>query len=233
VDVSLPLAFAVGLLSTLHCIGMCGGIMGALSFGLGEGVRARPSGTLLFLLAYNAGRIASYTLAGALVGAVGEEVLSLVAPGHAFLWLQWIAALILVAVGLHLAGWLPALARIERLGAPAWRRLEPIGRRLLPVETLGQALAYGAVWGWLPCGLVYVMLIGAATRGSWAGGALYMLVFGMGTLPALLATGLMAGRLFQLGRSRRLSRVVGGCIVALALGSLVFPDLLGVERVGQ
>jgi hypothetical protein len=60
-----------------------------------------------------------------------------------------------------------------------------------------------------------------------------MLVFGMGTLPALLATGLMAGRLFQLGRSRRLSRVVGGCIVALALGSLVFPDLLGVERVGQ
>jgi sulfite exporter TauE/SafE len=229
VDLSLPLAFTVGLFSALHCIGMCGGIMGALSFGLGQGVRRRPFATFLFVLAYNGGRIASYTVAGALVGALGEGILARLAPGQGLQWLQWLAALILVVVGLHLAGWLPGMARIERLGAPVWRRLEPLGRRLLPVETLPRAFAYGAVWGWLPCGLVYVMLIGAATRADWAGGAAYMLAFGVGTLPAVVGTGLMAGRLFQLGRSQRLRRVVGAGILLLGLASLVFPGLLGVD----
>ena len=228
-DLSLPLAFTVGLFSTLHCVGMCGGIMGALSYGLSPDIRRATPLFMAFLLIYNSGRILSYGVAGALMGSVGGKLLELLGPGQGHGWLQWGAALIMVLIGLHVAGWLPRLAQVERVGVPLWRLLEPLGRKLMPVTRLPQAFVYGLIWGWLPCGLVYTMLISTATRVGMLDGALYMLAFGLGTLPAVLAMGALAGKLYRVARIPYLKETVGVIIVILGLLTLWFPELLDLS----
>lgn len=214
------IAFGVGVVSALHCVGMCGGIVGALSFSLPPEQRAVPRRLAAYLLAYNLGRIASYAAAGALFGWLGATL----AADGARLWLaeglRLAAALAMVGIGLYLGGWLPRFASVERLGAPLWRSLEPLGRRLLPVRTLSRAALLGSVWGWLPCGLVYSMLIGSPAQGGAAAGALYMGLFGAGTLPTLLAAGLLAGRLYRLGQDRRFQTVAGLAVVCVGLLTL-------------
>ncbi len=227
-DLSLPLAFTVGLFSTLHCIGMCGGIMGALSFGLPASLRQSSARFSLFLLAYNGGRVISYAIAGALLGWIGEALFGVLGAGQGHRLLQWFAALFLVLIGLHIAGWLPRLAQVERVGVPLWRHLEPLARRLMPVQTIPKALLYGAVWGWLPCGLVYTMLLSTAAKVGPVNGALYMAAFGLGTLPAVVATGLLAGRLYRFAGNPYMKSVVGLCIILMGLVTLWFPDLLDV-----
>jgi sulfite exporter TauE/SafE len=213
-------AFGVGVMSALHCIGMCGGIVGALSFSVPPDRRAGPLRLLPFLLAYNLGRIASYAAAGALLGWLGA---SLVADGTR-VWLaeglRIAAALALVGIGLYLGGWMSRLASLERLGVPLWRRLEPLGRRLLPVRSLFRAALLGVVWGWLPCGLVYGMLIGSPAQGGAMAGAFYMGLFGAGTLPVLLAAGLLAGRLYRLAQDRRFQAVAGATTILTGLLTL-------------
>lgn len=225
-DYSLPLAFTVGLFSSLHCVGMCGGIIGALSFGVPATVRQSSSGYLLYLLTYSLGRILSYAVAGAMIGLVGEGLLELMGAAGGRRWLQWAVAIVMVAIGLHVAGWLPRLVSIERLGGPLWRYLEPIGRRLMPIRSIPQAFAYGAVWGWLPCGLVYTMLISAIAKVDALQGALYMAFFGLGTLPAILATGFLAGRLLQLASKPMLRVGVGLSIVVMGLLTLWYPEVI-------
>lgn len=225
-DLSLPLAFTVGLFSTLHCIGMCGGIMGALSYGLPADIRQNSSRFILFLLIYNSGRILSYAVAGALLGLLGSGLLSALGEGQGHRWLQWLAALMMVLIGLHVAGWLPKLAQVERVGVPLWRLLEPLGRRLMPVESMPKALIYGAIWGWLPCGLVYTMLLSTATKVGPVNGALYMAAFGLGTLPSVVAAGLLTGRLYALARNPTIKIVVGFTIILVGLLTLWFPELL-------
>jgi len=226
VDYSLPLAFTVGLFSSLHCVGMCGGIIGALSFGLPPSVRQTNSRHLLYLLAYSVGRILSYALAGALIGLLGEGLLELIGSSQARRWLQWGVALVMIIIGLHIAGWLPRLILVERLGGPLWRTMEPLGRRLMPVRTLLQAFAYGVVWGWLPCGLVYTMLISAIAKVDALQGGLYMAFFGLGTLPAILATGLLAGRLYQMASNPVLRMGIGLTVVVMGLLTLWYPEVI-------
>lgn len=215
------IAPVVGLFSAMHCIGMCGGIVGALTFSLPERVRNEPRRLLAFTLAYNAGRIVSYALAGALFGWLGALVFAAANAGAAAWVLRLTAAVITVAMGLYIAGWLPRFARLERLGEPLWRTIEPWGRRLLPVHTLGRAVLYGAVWGWLPCGLVYAMLIAAPAQSSMLGGALYMTLFGLGTLPIMLGTGMLAGRLRGWTGKTVLRQLAGLGVVALGLFTLL------------
>jgi sulfite exporter TauE/SafE len=189
-ELSLISAFLVGLLGGGHCVGMCGGIVGAVSLSL-PGQKPRPS----FQLAYNAGRIASYTLAGALAGLLGASSLFLqhLLPIEKGLYL--VASLMLVALGLYLAGWWRGVLVLEKAGGLLWKRLQPLSRHLLPVRNVRQGFALGMVWGWLPCGLVYSVLVAALATGSAWNGAALMLAFGLGTLPTLLAMGLAAVRL--------------------------------------
>jgi sulfite exporter TauE/SafE len=216
------LAFLVGLLSALHCLGMCGGIVGALAFSLPLEIRRDGPRLVLFLVAYNLGRAASYALAGAAFGWLGEALMATGAAAWPHRLLQWLAAMVMVGIGLYIAGWFPRFAQVERIGEPLWQHLEPLGRRLLPVTTLPRALIYGAVWGWLPCGLVYTMLIATPAQGGPAAGALYMALFGLGTLPAMLAVGLLTGRLHTWARDRRIQIAAGLSVIALGLFTLGF-----------
>lgn len=222
----LLVAFAVGLLSSFHCIGMCGGIMGALTFGLPVEIRASGQRVLPFLLSYNLGRILSYSLAGALFGLFGATLFDGLAPWFGQSWPQRLAALVMIIIGLNIAGWLPQLNLIERLGLPLWKRLEPAGRALMPVRTLPRALLYGLIWGWLPCGLVYSMYVAAAGQASALSGALLMLLFGLGTLPAVLMTGLLAGRVQHWIRHPGFRSVAGGSVALFGLLVLVYPAFL-------
>ncbi len=179
--------FLIGLLGGTHCIGMCGGIVGALSMGAGS----RPS----LHLAYNFGRIISYGAAGAVAGALGGASLALSGQLPVRIILFVLANLMLVALGLYLIGVTRALAFTERFGQKLWRHLQPFSKRFLPARSVAQAFPLGLVWGWLPCGLVYSALVTALTSGSALRGAGMMLAFGAGTLPTLLLAGLLAVRL--------------------------------------
>jgi sulfite exporter TauE/SafE len=220
VEFGVATALLAGLLGGVHCVGMCGGIVGALSLGLPERSRWRVAGVLPYLIGYNAGRLFSYTLAGALVGGIGALAGNLMAVNLAQQLLQVLAGLFMVALGLYLGGWWFGLNRLERAGGVVWRRLEPIGKRLLPVRGAGHALALGLVWGWLPCGLVYSVLIGSAAAGSAGEGALMMLAFGLGTLPNLMAMGLFAARLAAWVRRLWVRRMAGAMVVGFGLVSL-------------
>lgn len=200
-------ALILGLLGGGHCLGICGGLMGALTLAIPPEQRARR---LRLLLAYNLGRILSYAAAGLLIGLAGWAV----ASSPAAMLLRVLAGLLLIAMGLYLAGWWSGLTRIEAVGRHLWRHLQPVASRLMPVSSLPRALLLGAVWGWLPCGLVYSTLLWASSQGSPGESALLMLAFGLGTWPVLLATGMAAERLTALLR-RRGVRIAGGLLVIL------------------
>ena len=200
-------ALILGLLGGGHCLGMCGGLMGALSLAIPA---ERRHQRLRLLVAYNVGRILSYTAAGLLLGLAGWAL----ASGPLAAVLRSIAGLLLIAMGLYLAGWWSGLTRIETLGRGLWHRLQPITRRCMPITSLPRALLLGGLWGWLPCGLVYSTLLWAASQGDALHSAALMFAFGLGTLPVLLATGLAAERLVGLLR-RRGVRVAGGLLVIL------------------
>lgn len=222
----LPVAFAVGLLSSFHCIGMCGGIMGALTFSLPSGLRDQMGKMLPFVLAYNLGRLLSYGIAGALFGLFGAGLFDMLEPWLGQGWPQRLAALVMIAIGLNIAGLLPQLAGIERLGGMLWRGLEPFGRALLPVRALPQAFLYGMVWGWLPCGLVYTMLVAAAGQGSPLSGGAMMVAFGLGTLPSVVMTGVLAGRVQHLARRPGFRLMAGAGVALFGVVALAYPSLM-------
>ena len=200
-------ALILGLLGGGHCLGMCGGLMGALTLAIPPEQRGRR---LQLLLAYNLGRILSYATAGLLFGLAGWAV----ASSPAAMLLRIVAGLLLISMGLYLGGWWSGLTRIEALGRGLWRHIQPVASRLLPVSSLPRALLLGALWGWLPCGLVYSTLLWAASQGDALESGLLMLAFGLGTWPVLLATGMAAERLTALLR-RRGVRMAGGLLVIL------------------
>ena len=190
IELSLLAAFMVGLLGGGHCVGMCGGIVGAVTISL-PGSKPR----LGFVLTYNLGRILSYTIAGGLAGAVGASsfFLAHILPVQNVLYA--LSSIMLIVLGLYLAGVWAGVTHLERAGGLFWRKLQPYSRRFIPVQNLRQSLMVGAIWGWLPCGLVYSVLIAAIATANPVQGATLMLCFGLGTLPTLLAMGLAAVKL--------------------------------------
>jgi len=217
-ETSLFALFVVGLLGGGHCLGMCGGLVTAFTLQLPTGVRRAP-----FLLGYNVGRIGSYALIGALLGGLSGAGLTLLAT-RPFQWaLYFIANLMLIGMGLYLAGMSSAVTRIEALGRPLWRVLQPRLARLLPVRSPAQSIAVGALWGWLPCGLVYSASLSALAAANAAGGAMTMLAFGLGTLPNLLLMGAFADRLRAQMQKRPVRLLTGLAVTAIGLYRLAEP----------
>jgi sulfite exporter TauE/SafE len=206
-DTGYLAVFLVGLLGGTHCMAMCGGIVGALTVGTPPGRRHWP-----LHLAYNLGRIASYALAGAVMGAVGQAGLLLEGALPVQMTLYVLANLMLVALGLYLVGVPQGLTFLERGGQKVWARLQPLTRRFLPATSVSRALPLGMLWGFLPCGMVYSVLSMTLLTGSALRGAGLMLAFGLGTLPNLLLAGFLL---------RRFRDVVQGRAVRIAAGLLV------------
>lgn len=232
--ISLLPVFLIGLLGSVHCVGMCGGIVGAFSSAPAGPLRkpfpvavvgAAPGIALAEVidggaraLAYNTGRIGSYAIAGAIAGGTAGGAATLSGLSILQVGGYWLANLMLVALGLYLAGAWHGFARLEAAGQVLWRRVQPLTKRIMPLDRWWKVLALGSLWGWLPCGMVYGVLVSATFSGSAVSGAAVMLAFGLGTLPMLLTMGLL-GQQMRAWSQRRAVRLVGGLVV-LAFGVL-------------
>jgi sulfite exporter TauE/SafE len=217
---SLSAAFVVGMAGSVHCLAMCGGISGAL------GMRARsaaiPQRAATLTACYQIGRLTSYTLAGAVVGAFSGLMQGMFDLQRAALIARILAGLVLVGVGTGvLFKWRP-LAVLERLGGRLWRHLAPLAR-IIPPQGVAGSLLLGMLWGWLPCGFVYSMLIFAALKGGALQSAAMMLFFGLGTAPAVFGAGLLSAGVRRFTLARGLNTVAGWLLLAFGALTIVGP----------
>ncbi len=219
-SLAFPTAVLLGLLGATHCVGMCGGIAATVGISHGQQQQARGIG---LTLSYNLGRILSYMVAGALIGLLGHQF----ASGTAALVMRTLAGLLLIAMGLYVAQWSLLVTRLEQAGGYLWRYLRPLAARLLPADTLPRALALGLIWGWLPCGLVYSTLLWSSAAGHWLDSALLMAGFGLGTLPAMVTTGLLAQQARALMQRQGLRRGAGVLIILFGIYTLPLTALTG------
>ena len=207
-DITFFTLFLLGFFGGTHCVGLCGGLSSAFALQLPPHLNR-----LGLIVLLNLGRISSYVLIGLIVGLVGQIGISL----DDTRWLQnglYVAAnVLLLLLGLYLAGLSTAATQIERIGRPIWKRLNPILNRLLPIKSVPACFGVGMLWGWLPCGLVYSASLYALGSGNAVQGGLYMLAFALGTLPNLLAMGIFAAQLKTL-LQRRAIRLCAGLLVA-------------------
>jgi uncharacterized protein len=230
-----------GLASSMHCLGMCGGAMSAMmltakpklanaqfatfpiaSLSSARSIVTSPAMTMTHLplvLAFNGGRILSYGVAGAVAGTVGSGagVLLMSDAMPLRLALFVVANITMLLTGLYITGWTKGLAPLERAGQYLWRYLAPYINKFLPVETLLQAALLGTMWGWIPCGLVYAMLVVALASGSTLNGAATMMAFGFGTLPAMTMAGMLSAQIRTKFRDKRLRMSAGLVVIIMAL----------------
>lgn len=221
-EISLIAAFMTGLLGSLHCVGMCGGIVGALGMSLPAETRTRLWRLLPYQLLYNSGRILSYTLAGALIAWLGSETTSHFDQSGSSVG-KWLSGLFMIALGFYIAGWWQLLGILERAGSHLWKYLQPLGQHFLPVNNPLQAFGLGLIWGWLPCGMVYAMLAFALSSQDIVQGARIMLAFGLGTLPMLFLMGGAASRLSDFVHRPLVRQLAGTLILLFGLYSLFAP----------
>lgn len=212
----LTAAFVTGLLGSAHCVGMCGGISGL--FAVNAAVSSIKTQTPK-AIAYNLGRILTYAMLGVVVAVLGKTMVDSIPTMAAPVRLA--SGMLIILIGLQLAFNWRILTPLETAGAKLWRTVAPAAKGLLPVESSGQALGLGLIWGMLPCGLVYsVLLLAASTTDPVSGGAV-MLAFGLGTMPAMIATGLSASKLSQFMNRNRVG--AGLLIVLIGIATIAMP----------
>lgn len=214
----LSAALLAGLVGSAHCLGMCGGIAGL--FAVNAEV-ASMRGSITTAIVYNSGRVITYAILGTIVAALGSVVVK-ASPSLA-IGIRMLSGVIIILVGLKVAFDLRALNVIERIGGTVWARIAPAAKMLVPVTSLPRAFALGLIWGWLPCGLVYSVLMIAATSADPAGGAATMIAFGIGTMPAMILTGLGAARISNVMQRRGTRIGLGLLVVAMGLVTIAMP----------
>ncbi|WP_395343257.1 sulfite exporter TauE/SafE family protein [Ningiella sp. W23] len=220
-EFNLLSAFLMGLAGGVHCVGMCGGIASAFSFAIPKG-----ESKIVYILSYNSGRIASYTMAGALTGFLGAIASSAITTTLPILTM--ISALFLILLALYISDVYKGLSYFEKAGGYLWRKIQPLSKKCLPFKNPSYALAYGAVWGWLPCGLVYAALTWSLAAGDAVSGALFMLMFGLGTFPALIATSLGASYIIPILQHRAFRYIVALCLIIFSF-VLIFNMVHGIK----
>jgi uncharacterized protein len=215
--VALIIAFNLGLFSTVHCVGMCGGILTAMMFAGPETEQKNKLKIFNRSLAYNSGRISSYSIAGLLSGLLGMQFTSLFQNSNAHLILQSIAALVLIGLALNILGVLPFKKVTESFGMIVWKRIQPLGKHFYPVNSLSRAFLLGLFWGWLPCGLVYSALLLSLSAGTPVNGMLIMFFFGLGTLPAMLTAGYFSDYLNRVKTNSTLKIITAVLMILIAI----------------
>lgn len=214
----LSTALFAGLLGSGHCFGMCGGIAGGLG---AMSASQRRSEIWTSALLFNFGRVITYCLLGGVLAVLaGGAGTAFQVPG----WGKWLRVATSILIGLiglrYLLGW-NALAVIEQAGAGLWRRVSPLAMKAAARPGPAGRLMLGMSWGFLPCGLVYTLLLTAASMGQWLTGALVMLAFGVGTLPSMLGLTVAAPSLATFLSDQWTRRLIGLSMVVLALWSVL------------
>jgi len=212
--------FSIGLLGSGHCLGMCGGLTAAFSLSMES---SNQGSRLLKLCGYQIGRISSYMLIALLFGYSLEALSNWLQIKPMLNGLRTFANLMLIAMGLYIARWWVGLQWLEKKGAIVWRHIQPLTQKLVPVRHVSQSLALGLIWGWLPCGLVYSALITSASYAQGQLSALYMLGFGLGTLPSMLLTGLAADKIKSILATSLFRQAAGMSIIFYAMSQLLLP----------
>lgn len=215
-NIDLLSAFVIGLLGAGHCIAMCGGVSGMLLSALPSQANTQK---WPLIIGYNIGRIASYSLIGAIVGFTGSMAAKSV--GVPLNWLRLVSGFFLILLGLYLGQWFFLLAKIEQGGKLLWRYISPAAKYCLPVDSVKKALLLGAVWGWLPCGLVYSTLTWSLASANPYQGALIMACFGLGTLPALISLSIGVFSLKSLLQSQVFRKIMALSVIAYGIYSVI------------
>ncbi|MBR9727278.1 sulfite exporter TauE/SafE family protein [Shewanella intestini] len=219
-DITVWGAFIVGLMGAAHCFGMCGGLIGAFASSLPKTKQNHLAQQLSFLVTYNLGRMISYTLAGMIVGGGAAALNQLFVIDDYLIYLRFFVGIMMIITGLYISHIWLGLIHIEKLGQFFWQRLQPLTKKLLPINTQKQSFAAGLVWGWLPCGLVYSTLTWSVASGSAIQGGLIMFAFGLGTLPALLSAGLVANKLANFVQNKTVKLLSGLLIIAFGVQTI-------------
>lgn len=207
-------AFVIGFLGSTHCLGMCGGLTVALGMG-------GPKSNRAYLFTYNAGRILTYGIIGGVAGFFGEQVVA--SLPQAGLFLRTLAGALLIAMGLYINQWWMGLTLLEKVGARLWKKIQPLSKFMIPVKTHRQALQLGLLWGLLPCGLVYSTLSWALATAQWQQSALFMMAFGLGTLPAMLSIGFLSQKFLSRLREKRVRVYAGLTIILMGIITIIVP----------
>lgn len=222
-------AFLIGLMGAGHCFGMCGGIVGAFQLSLSNQVLSQSKKRFFFGL-YHAGRLCSYTLMGSLLGSLGM-VFTHTMGWKVLLALRLLSCLMLIVLGLYLLDFWLLLAKLEKIGFVIWRRIQPLTKYFFPVDKAYKALILGLLWGWLPCGLIYSTLTLALSSAQGLAGGTVMLCFGLGTLPAMLLSGVIADKYKKI-MHRKVFRVGVG-FAFLLFGFVSFNHLVLLQTTGH
>ncbi|MCL6271008.1 sulfite exporter TauE/SafE family protein [Sansalvadorimonas sp. 2012CJ34-2] len=217
-ELSLTAAFLLGLLGAGHCVGMCGGIMAALSLHRPDENRWSLH-NLSIIFGYNLGRITSYAIIGLLMGLLGWFIGGF--SRETSIALRIFAGIMLIAMGLYIGGWWMGLTRLEKMGHGIWSKIQPKASSMLPIHNPGKAIMAGLIWGWLPCGLVYSTLVWAAASSDALQSATLMFAFGVGTVPIMFATGLLAQQMQALFQSKVFRS--GAAILVILFGIWTIP----------
>ena len=209
-------AFIIGLLGSGHCVVMCGGISTMLTSAISDTTRLKKYS---IIFAYNFGRIASYSLIGAIVALTSSMAAKNI--GFPVAILKTLAGIFLILLGLYLGQWLMWLSRIEHLGKSIWQYISPHTKKFIPIQDTKSAFALGALWGWLPCGLVYSTLTWALASANVVNGALIMFFFGLGTLPALLSISLGTISIRSLLSHQLFRKLAAFCVILYGMYTIL------------
>lgn len=215
-SLTLTAAFIAGLAGSAHCFGMCGGMAGAL------GVRARMQGESprnAFALAslYQIGRVLGYAAIGTIGGAFGHSAHWALSLTRYEGVLRAAAGILTILIAIRILSHWNAFAPLERFGARLWTQLQPLTKRASNSNHWLGHLALGLLWGWLPCGLVYSMVLMTFAAGSAPAGAAVMIAFGLGTLPSMLTSTLLAGTVPNLSRQPWFKHVTGTAMLVFGV----------------
>lgn len=208
-------AFLLGFLGSVHCMGMCGGIVGALSLNTGKQNQWRIQ------LSYHLGRITTYGLLGLIAGMAGLWLSS--SHDYAGLILRSLSGLLLILMGLYIFGATQSLAWLEKIGGHLWKRIQPMGKGLFPIQKARHGVILGLIWGFLPCGLIYSTLSWALVSASPLKSASLMVAFGLGNLPALLSFSAFTQQLNQFKQLPVVKFSLGLLILVFGAWTLISP----------
>lgn len=212
-------AFSMGLFGSPHCLGMCGGIVTAFGLSMQHVSDSKKNG---LILTYHLGRLISYSLLGLIASLVGVAIFQSIMSNSAP---RIVLGAVLVLIGLAMLG-LPLFNQLEKIGMRFWQSLAPIRKKVFPIDSFGKALFAGLLWGFLPCGLVYGALMMAIAGNNIATGAALMFVFGLGTMPMLIATQKTVGMLQSSIKHFRLRQINGVIMMLSGLAVIFIPMMM-------